>query len=154
MSDSEKHKSRKSSHGQTFNEFMTTMDRLFAEKPLKGILQSMDDFFGSIERSFPVEISEKDTYYHIKAALPGIKREQIDIEMLSQGVVISVKNYVQAVKFTANKAPKRRPSPNTVSRTINLAKPIDEQRATANHRDGVLEIKIPKLKGKRITIND
>ncbi|RFU65500.1 Hsp20/alpha crystallin family protein [Peribacillus glennii] len=155
MPDSEKNKNRRSSHGQTFNEFMTTMDRLFAEKPIKGLLQSMDDFFGTIERGFPVEIIEKDTHFHIKAALPGVKREQIDIEMLAQGVIISVKNFVQPVKMTGNKTPaKRKQSSKTVSRTITLSKPIDEQRATASHRDGVLEIKVPKLKGKRIAIID
>lgn len=154
MSDSEKNKNRKSSHGEVFNDFLTTIDRLFAEKPIKGLLQSMDDFFSTFERGFPVELIEKETHFHIKATLPGIKRDQIDIEMLAQGVIITVKN-AKVLKIHDNKGQSRKKhTSNIVSRTISLPKPIDEQKATASHRDGVLEIKVPKLRGKRIAIID
>ncbi|CAH0345499.1 Hsp20/alpha crystallin family protein [Bacillus sp. CECT 9360] len=156
MSDSENKKNPKPSQSEVFNEFKTTMDRIFAEKPLKGILQSMDDFFGaSQERSFPVEIIERKTDYLIKAILPGVKRQQIDIEMLSQGVIISVKNLETGIETNDNqRLSKKKHTSSGRSRTISLSKPIDERKATASHRDGVLEIKIPKIRGTRISINE
>ncbi|MDQ0218944.1 Hsp20/alpha crystallin family protein [Peribacillus cavernae] len=156
MSDSENNKNLKPSTKEVFDELMTTVDRLFAEKPYKGLLQSMDDFFGtSNDRSFPVEIIENETDYRIKAMIPGIKRQDIDIEMLDQGVIINVKNQETVQETNENKGLfKRKSTLKNKSRTIRLSKPIDGKKASASHRDGVLEIKVPKLKGKRIAIND
>lgn len=156
MSDEENKKNSKRSQNEVFNEFKTTMDRIFAEKPLKGILQSMDDFFtASQERSFPVEIIESKTDYLIKAILPGVKREHIDIEMLAQGVIISVKNQEAFIETNDTQRMTRKKHTSIArSRTVSLSKPIDERKATASHRDGVLQIKIPKLKGTRISINE
>jgi HSP20 family protein len=158
MSDTENNKNWKPSPAQKelFNEFKTTVDRLFAEKPLKGILQSMDDFFGgSQDRGIPIEVTESKTDYHIKAILPGIKREHIEIEMLRQGVIISVTHRESVIENNESQGlSKRKQAASTRSRRISLSKPIDERKASANHRDGVLEIKVPKLKGKQIAIDD
>lgn len=69
------------------------MDRLFSERPPKGMLKSLDDFFGSAkERSFPVDIHETHSEYTLTATLPGIPRSQISIDVLAHAVTISAKH--------------------------------------------------------------
>ena len=57
MTSSEKNNNR--NRIEPFSHFINKMDRLFSERPPKGMLKSLDDFFGSAkERSFPVDIQE------------------------------------------------------------------------------------------------
>ena len=136
---------------EVLNEFVSKMDRLFADKPIKGMLQSMDDFFTSSNsgRSFPVEVVETEHEYQISASLPGVKRQHIGIEVLPQAILIKVKlqdneSHNKGFRKTANR----------LSRTISLYKPFDDKKINAHHRDGILQLTVPKLKGKTISINE
>lgn len=139
---------------EVLNEFVSKMDRLFADKPVKGMLQSMDDFFTSSNsgRSFPVEIVETEYEYKISASLPGVKRQHIGIEVLPQAIMIKVK--VQDKENSRLRNNGFRKTTNQLSRTISLYKPFDDKNIKAHHRDGILQLTVPKLKGKSISIYD
>ncbi|WP_083392108.1 Hsp20/alpha crystallin family protein [Bacillus sp. MUM 13] len=154
MSSSEKKEPKEPLHREMVTGFVNSMDRLFTERPIKGLLQSMDEFFAS-DRSFPVEVAETDTEYKISATLPGVRRQDIDIEILSQAVVISVKNQQSLTEHNETQGLfRKRQSFNRMSKTVNLPLPLDETKISANHRDGILIINVPKIKGNRISIND
>ncbi|MEK3797517.1 Hsp20/alpha crystallin family protein [Peribacillus sp. FSL H8-0477] len=139
---------------EVLNEFVSKMDRLFADKPIKGMLQSMDDFFTSSNssRSFPVEIVETEHEYQISASLPGVKRQHIGIEVLPQAIMIKVKVPDKANNPLRNNGLRR--TIDRLSRTISLYKPFDDKKINAQHRDGILQLTVPKLKGKTISINE
>ncbi|MFJ5623882.1 Hsp20/alpha crystallin family protein [Peribacillus loiseleuriae] len=153
MTDFEKRK--KSLPHEGVHDFLNKMDRLFSDKPAKGMLQSMNDFFGSVSSgSFPVDVEETANDYFVSASLPGIRRNDIDIEILPQTVTIRIlKDKQQSVEKKDFLSARKRQS-TSLTRTISLSKPIDEQRVTAHHRDGILRLTIPKIRGKSIKVND
>ncbi|MEK4537181.1 Hsp20/alpha crystallin family protein [Peribacillus sp. FSL K6-1552] len=154
MTSSEKNNNHKGKN-EPFTHFIHKMDRLFSERP-KGMLQSLDDFFGSAkERSFPVDLHETNSEYILTASLPGIARSQISIDLLTQAVTISA-NHVDSLA-TQHKTQgmfQKDLSASRLSRTISFPKPINERKVTARHRDGILTLHLPKVKGNRIEIND
>lgn len=138
-----------------FSDFMQNMDQLFGGKPVGGILQSMDDFFhnSSANRSFPIEMIEEPHAYIIKAKLPGIRSQQIHIEVYNQSLSITVRNESQTVQQNHQKQTTHsQRSMQTTTRNITFLKPIYDQNIVAEHKDGLLEITVPKLKGKEIKI--
>ncbi|WP_199880641.1 Hsp20/alpha crystallin family protein [Bacillus massiliglaciei] len=159
MSSSDKHNNKSLNHAQhPFSQFMNSMDRLFTDKrPGKGILQSLDHFFGSsaTARGFQTELSENEAGYMIVAAIPGVKKEQINIELLPQAVTISIQHQETAEQINQNQGLfHRHHSSGVTSRTIRLARPIDDQKIRASHKDGVLRLFLPKKKGNQIRIED
>ncbi|MFJ7745944.1 Hsp20/alpha crystallin family protein [Peribacillus sp. NPDC097295] len=139
---------------EPFTHFINKMDRLFSERPPRGMLQSLDGLFGSTkEQSFPVRLHETNTEYILTATLPGIPRSHISIDLLPQSVTISTrvsaeKNH-QSTNFIRNEK-----SASQLSKTLTFSKPIDERKVRASHRDGILTLNLPKVKGNRIEIND
>ncbi|MGG4264171.1 Hsp20/alpha crystallin family protein [Peribacillus simplex] len=148
---SEKNNNR--NRNEPFTHFINKMDRMFSERPPKGMLQSLDNFFGSTkERSFPVDVHETNSEYTLTATLPGISRSQISIDVLTHAVTISAKHHVDRQYKTKGMFQKE-VSDGTFSRTISFPKPIDETKVTARHRDGILTLHLPKIRGNRIEIN-
>lgn len=132
-----------------FSDFLSNMDQLLGGKPSGGVLQTMDGFFknSSINRSFPIEMLEEKKAYIVRAKLPGIKKQQITIEVLNQSLLITVvtedkqTQHNRTQKFTQ-----------TISRSVTFVKPITEKGILAEHQDGLLEITVPKVKGKEVKI--
>ncbi|WP_349728074.1 Hsp20/alpha crystallin family protein [Peribacillus frigoritolerans] len=150
MTSSEKNNNR--NRIEPFSHFINKMDRLFSERPPKGMLQSLDDFFGSAkERSFPVDVHETHSEYTVTATLPGIARSQISIDVLSHAVTISAKHVGRQHKNQG--LFQKEVTTGTLSRTISFPKPIDEAKVTARHRDGILTLNLPKVRGNRIEIH-
>ena len=139
---------------EPFTHFINKMDRLFSERPARGMLQSLDGFFGSTkEQNFPVRLHETNTEYILTATLPGIPRSHISIDLLPQSVTISTKVSVQK-NHQSTKFIKNEQSASSLTKTITFPKPIDERKVRASHRDGILTLTLPKVKGNRIEIND
>jgi HSP20 family molecular chaperone IbpA len=143
---------------ETFGELMRTMNDFFNEKPIKGFLQSIDDFFKS---PFPpganlqVETTEADNEYIISAELPGVKREQIHLNISGNYLTISVENKeLETTEDEKNQIYQRKYLQQKSSRTISLPHTINEKNVKASYRDGLLKIRIPQEKGKMIEIEE
>jgi len=138
-----------------FSGFVTNMNHLFGSKPHKGgVLQSIDDFFlqSSQNRSFPIEMEEKESMYIVKAKLPGIEKQQIHIEAFNQSLVIAVQNHENITQKNTNSQNYELQMKQAMKRRITFVKPINDKEITAGHNNGLLEITVPKLKGKPIKI--
>lgn len=137
-----------------FSDFISNIDQLFSGgKQVGGILQSMDSFFHNspMNKSFPIELTEDHDRYLVKAKLPGIKQQQINIEAFNQSLVITVRNYEKSTVLNDDgKTYSQKQSLQTASRNVTFVKPIDDQGIIAQHNDGLLEVIVPKLKGKEI----
>ncbi|GIN56538.1 hypothetical protein J8TS2_08570 [Lederbergia ruris] len=140
---------------ESFQHLIRSMDRLFTESPNNGLLQSMDDFFTQAKPfgGFPVDFTENSKEYVINAQLPGVKKEQIELEILPQYVTITVHQEEKYEKEdTKKQAFYRKGIWNKSSRTIPLSKPTIQHKAIAQYKDGILNIRIPKEKGKKLSI--
>ena len=141
---------------EPFADFISNMDQLFSGKAYGGVLQTMDQFFQSSSaknQRFPVEVSEQKNAYMVRARLPGISKQQIHIEAHQQTLVINVQNKeLVEQRDTNGNLIHSHSSSQIVSRNVNFTKPIDTSRIKAAHKDGLLEIIVPKKPGKEIKI--
>lgn len=142
---------------EQFRDFFKTMNDFLHEKPVKGFLQSIDEFFNSPfpGSGFHVDMQETGNEYIITAEMPGIKREQIHVNILNHSLTISVENNeIETKEDQSNHIFQRRVSRQQMSRTITLPHKINENQVKASYRDGLLQIRIPQEKGRIINIEE
>jgi HSP20 family protein len=92
-----------------------------------------------------VDVSEKDNAYEVKADIPGVKKEDINIRI--DGNIVQIDAEVKRGKETTGDGNKLLCSERyygNVSRTFSLADDVDDSKAEAKYADGVLTLKLPK----------
>lgn len=141
-----------------FGELLKSMNVFFSEKPIRGFLQSIDDFFTTpfpFEGGIPVKTEERENEYIVTAELPGVKREQIHLNITGPYLTISVENKeLETTEDVINQVYHREFFRQQSSRTVSLPSVINEKNIKASYLDGLLQIRIPREKGKNIKIED
>ena len=93
--------------------------------------------------SMPVEISDKGRDYEVKAELPGVKKEDLDIDIDKNYIVINAKK--EEEKTLDNKTYKKSEFKyGEFSRTVYFPEEIDTDKTEAKLEHGVLKIHAPK----------
>jgi HSP20 family protein len=88
-----------------------------------------------------VDIEETDDAYVVEAELPGVRREDVDIEMVGSELTITGE-----IKERERKGVLRRQT-RRVGRfdyRVTLPNDVDADRIEANLKDGVLTVRVPK----------
>ncbi|MBR2068260.1 MAG: Hsp20/alpha crystallin family protein [Candidatus Gastranaerophilales bacterium] len=93
--------------------------------------------------SIPIEVSDKGKTYELKAELPGIKKENLDIDIDSNYVIVNAKKEEEK-KTQDHNYTKTELKYGEFSRTIYLPEEIDTKKAEAELKDGILTISAPK----------
>lgn len=141
---------------ELFDDWFKSVKHFLHDPPVKGFLESIDDFFRQPlfpQATFHVEVREQTDKHIVTAELPGIRKEQISIDILENTLSISIKKQeIYTEEDDKKKNYRHRESVQRSSRTISFPHPIDEKRIKASYRNGLLEILIPKGKGKTIEI--
>ncbi|KUP08020.1 hypothetical protein Q73_07930 [Bacillus coahuilensis m2-6] len=140
---------------EPFGNLMKSMHQFFHERPVKGILETMDEFFTSpnLFSGFPVQYDETKDEHIIQAKLPGVKKEDVTIEILQSYVTITVENYeMEIMEDSVHQSSFKKQHVRKSTKTIPLSSPIDESKANASYKNGLLVLRLPKRKGKNITI--
>lgn len=152
------HNNGKKPFPEPFRDLFKSMNDFFAEKPVRGFLQSIDDFFKTpfpVGSGFHVETVETGNEYLITAELPGVKKDQIHLNITGNYLTITVENKeLETEEDDINKTYRQKFTQQQSSRTISLPHVINEKMVKASYRDGLLQIKIPQEKGKAINIED
>ena len=115
-----------------------------------GFYNMLDDFFNdgiSSSRSlstdtFKLDIVEKDKEYTIEAELPGVKKDEIELDINADTLCITVKHTVEANEEDASFILRERRC-NTMGRLIHLENTVPDG-ITAKLDSGILTITIPK----------
>ncbi len=102
-----------------------------------------------------IDISEDKNNIVVKADLPGMKQE--DIEVVLEDDVLTIRGERKSEKEEKDKNFHRvERSYGAFERSIRLDTNVDKEKITANYKDGVLEIIMPKTesaKPKQLKIN-
>jgi HSP20 family protein len=98
-----------------------------------------------ITSQIPMEIVEMDDVYSVTAGIPGVKKEDIHVEIDGRQVLITAeyKNPVyekKDVRFLREEL-----SYGVASRVFTLGFEVDRTKAVAKYVDGVLTLMLPKL---------
>ena len=104
---------------------------------------------------FRVEVSENEQAYVIRAEIPGVRKEDINISIDGDQVAISaeVKNEKEAKD--GERVLRSERYYGKLQRAFALGQPVDDSAAAAKYSDGILELTLPKkaaTQAKRIAI--
>jgi HSP20 family protein len=91
-----------------------------------------------------VDVTESDTAYTVKAELPGVEKNDIDVKIDGNLVSISAKVERKQELKEGERVVRRERYSGSVSRSFSLASEINEVSATAEYKDGVLSLTLPK----------
>ena len=136
------------------------MDRLFEDyfsrgwmRPFRWEWPSLGEMAKPFEGKMPkVDVIERDDEVVVKAELPGIDKKDLDVSVTENSVTI---------KGTTSHEEKEEKgdyyrceiSRGAYARTVALPSYVDADKAKASFKDGVLELKLPKVeKAKRHSI--
>lgn len=99
----------------------------------------------------PVEISDKKEEYDIRAELPGVKKEDLDIDLNDNYLTIrATKTEEHDEKDNSYK--KSEFKYGEFSRSIYLPQDVDYDKIDAKLEHGILKIKAPKLEKEKDTV--
>jgi HSP20 family protein len=101
------------------------------------------DFFEGMD--VRVDVVEKNGSYKVRADLPGVKKENINVRIDGNIVHIDAETQdAKEFKEDGGKVLRSERYYGSVSRTFSLADDVDESKATAKYSDGVLSLELPK----------
>ena len=133
-----------------FDPFETAFPDVFKGWPMR----AMRRLWAEGEMDIRLDVTEADKEYKVKAEIPGVKKEDINVQIDGNLVTISAEvkkekeekgeRYVRQERYFGS-----------ASRSFTLASAVDEKAASAKYTDGVLELRLPKKEGgtsKRLAI--
>ena len=102
-----------------------------------------------------IDVSEKDGAYVVHAEIPGVKKEDIQVNIDGDQVSISAEARAEKEVKESERVLHRERYYGKVARTFRLGTDIDQSAANAKYVDGVLELTLPKkadVAGRQLTI--
>jgi len=128
-----------------------------------------DDFFPEVMRRFfrastwyeggsgdiRIDVTETDKTYEVSAAVPGAKREDIDVSVDGNMVSISTETKSEREQSEGGRVLLKESYIGRASRSFTLGHEVDAEQVKAKLEDGVLKLSLPKRGGssaKRISI--
>jgi len=91
-----------------------------------------------------LDLIERDDSYAVKAEIPGVRKEDIDIRVEGNLVTISAEMKKEKEEKKEGRVLRRERQEGYASRSFTLACPVDDGKAEAKFVDGVLELTLPK----------
>ncbi len=92
-----------------------------------------------------VEMYDENSGFVVKAELPGVKKDNIDISV--SGDTLTIKGEKKASKEVKEEDYYRCESQyGTFSRSITMPAAVDAKKIEATYQDGILEVRVPKVK--------
>lgn len=129
---------RRSPFGQ-LNRLRDEIDRLF-ERPF-GLVPEEGELLAGWSPSVDV-IDEKDSIT-VKAEIPGLKREDIDVSICENTLCISGERKEEN-EYKEGQSYRSERFFGAFQRNIPLPQAVDENQTNAEYKDGVLTVKLPK----------
>jgi len=97
-----------------------------------------------ITPQIPMEIVEMDDVYSVTAGIPGVKKEDIHVEIDGRQVMITAKYKKLVYEKKDVRFLREELSYGVASRVFTLGFEVDRTKAVAKYADGVLTLMLPK----------
>jgi HSP20 family protein len=102
-----------------------------------------------------MDVKEDDKAYTVHADIPGVKKEDIHVDIEGNQVSISAESRMEKEEKQGERVLRSERYVGKVARSFTLAHDVDEAKADARYSDGVLELTLPKKAAgttKKLTI--
>lgn len=134
-------------YGSLFDDFFGDLNKGFWVRPFA--------FPGETELSMKLDVKEGDKAYTVHAEIPGVRKEDMQIDINGDQVSIRAEVKREKEKKEGEKVLHSERTYGMVSRSFSLPTDVDAQGAIASYKDGVLELTLPKkasAQSRRLTI--
>jgi HSP20 family protein len=104
----------------------------------------------------PVDLYETATDFILTADLPGLSRDQIDLSVDENRVIIRGERVGGPVDMPCEQFHRVERGHGRFSRSFALPDAVDVSRVSADLKDGILTVRIPKTRGRgtsRVSVN-
>ena len=91
-----------------------------------------------------VDVEEDDKSYKVKAEVPGVKKEDINVQIDGNMVSISAESKREKDVKQNGKVIRSERYYGSLYRSFSLGQDVDQGGATAKYTDGILELTLPK----------
>ncbi len=118
------------------------IEDLFSDFRLRPGLRELE-----AEPRIKMDVAETDTDYTVKAEIPGVKKEDIKVEIEGNQVSISAETQKETEEKKGETVVRSERYYGKQYRRFTLAHEVDEEKAQAKYQDGVLELNLPKKSG-------
>ena len=125
-----------------YDPFNDLVDDIF-----KGFLVRPVAYEGGAREALPrvkVDVAEKNGAYKVTAELPGVKKEDIQVSVDGPQVTLSAEVKQEKEATQDERVLHTERVFGKVTRSFTLPQEVDETKAEAKFRDGVLELTLPK----------
>jgi HSP20 family protein len=133
-----------------YNPTENAFDDLF-----RGFFMRPVRFEGQQDIQIKLDVSEDDKAYSVHAEVPGVKKEDIHVNIDGSQVSISAEVKNEKEVKEGERLLRSERYFGKVSRTFVLDQDVDEETAQAKYADGVLELRLPKrssTKARSLTV--
>lgn len=121
------------------------------------LFDDLDRLFTAPERSIyderafnpPCEISETDDHILMSVDLPGLKREDIKIELNGRHLTVSGERKRETTSKAGEKVQRYEKSYGFFKRSFMLPETVDAENVEARFENGVLEVALPKTQAAK-----
>ena len=94
-----------------------------------------------------VDVEENDKAYTVKAELPGIKKEDISVQIEGNQISIAAEAKQEKDVKENGKVIRSERYYGSLYRSFSLAQDVDQGAASAKYADGILQLLLPKKAG-------
>ena len=129
-------------------------------------LDNMFEGFLSPERVFDesgghdlvpvVDVSENENEFVVRAEVPGVRKEDVNVTVENGVLTISAESKSETEEKEGERVIRQERRYGKYMRSLRLGVDIDESKVKAVHKDGVLQVTLPKaeaVKPKRISVD-
>lgn len=102
------------------------------------------DVAGAAAPQIKVDVTEDAAGYVVKAEIPGVRKEDIDVRIDGPQVSIGAEVKKQTEEKEDGRVLRSERYYGYMSRAFSLASDVDQAGAVAKYQDGVLELRLPK----------
>ena len=127
-----------------FDPFSSNLDDLFKGfwvRPMRFDLEGMQ---GMQQLQMKIDVKKSDGAYTVCAELPGVKKEDIQVNVDGNVVSISAEVKKESEDKKGEQVLRSERYYGKVYRAFSLAQEVDQESAKAKYENGVLELTLPK----------
>jgi HSP20 family protein len=130
-------------------DFESLFDNFMSRNWLRPFRWEMPTLRGMGDLRMPkVDVVERDGEIVVRAELPGFEKKDLDVSLTDRTITIKASTRKET-KEEKGDYHRQEISTGQVSRTVTLPAEVDGQKASAEFKDGMLEITIPKTAAAR-----
>lgn len=103
-----------------------------------------------------VDVSESNNEFVVRAEIPGVRKEDVNVTVENGVLTISAESKSETEEKEGARVIRQERRYGKYMRSLRLGTDIDESKVTATHKDGVLQVTLPKaeeVKPKRISVD-